>query len=146
MAAFLITKASVSISASTLQNCLRRGPVLTHHSCHSLGFLDTELTWSASFFYFSTLSMLTASKAAMFPKTDIHQALHRVLFRHPSSFFPGEGSALCPHRLEPASATPRLQRAQPGPPFTPAAVTYRGQWAPSSIRGASEMGTVSQRL
>lgn len=42
MAAFLITKASVSISASTLQNCLRRGPVLTHHSCQSLGFLDTD--------------------------------------------------------------------------------------------------------
>lgn len=75
------------------KNSLQHGTLLIYHPCHSLGFLDTKLTWFASSFSLSTLSMLTASKAAVFPKIDIPQAFHQVLSSGtplPSSFLEKE--------------------------------------------------------
>ena len=88
------------------KNSLQHWTLLIYHSWHSLGILDTKLTWFASSFFFSTLSLLTASKAAIFPKIDIIQVFHQVLSSGtPSSlFFSREGSALYPHRLKPSFA------------------------------------------
>ena len=147
MAAFLITKASAFISANMLQK-LPATRARADTPFLPFPWLPRQQTHLVCLFLLLFYSVQAdCLQSSHFPQNRYSSGISPgSLFRHPSSFFPGEGSAVCPHRLEPAPATPRLQRAQPGPPFTPAAVTYRGRWAPSSIRGASETGTASQRL
>lgn len=147
MAAFLITKASVFISANMLQK-LPASLDLVDIPFLPFPWLPWHQTHLVCLFLLLFCSVhADCLQSSYFPQNGYSSGISPgSVFRQPSPFFPPrEGSALCPHRLEPASATQRLQRAQPGPPFT-AAVTYRGQWAPSSIRGASEMETASQRL
>ena len=129
------------------KNSLLHWTLLIYHSCHSLGFLDTKLTWFASSFFFSTLSLLTASKAAIFPKIDIRYFTRFSLQAPPlpSSFLEREvlstltGWSL---HLPPRGFRCPARRS----PLTHVAVTYRDQWEPSSIRGTNEMKTASQRL
>lgn len=148
MAAFLITKASVFILANMLQNLpatldlvaipFLPLPWLPWHQTH-LVCLFLLLFYSVS---------ADCLQSSYFPKIDITQVFHQVL----SSGFPLSYSFLEREVLSTLTGwslhlPPRGFRCPAKrSPFTHAAVTYRDQWEPSSIRGTNKMKTASQRL
>ena len=112
MAAFLITKASAFISANMLQK-LPATRARADTPFLPFPWLPRQQTHLVCLFLLLFYSVQAdCLQSSHFPENRYSSGISPgSLFRHPSSFFPGEGSALCPHRLEPAPATPRLQRA-----------------------------------